>query len=165
MKYVSYVLVVCALGIGLFFYEIHINSEPLLQVTSEEVASSTPVTQHPSIEPLSLIVVRTDADKERGLGGRTSLPVNEGMIFSFDTPSSYGIWMKDMQFSIDIISLDANFSVVHVESAVSPQTYPRVFFSPSTTKYIIEANAGYAQKNNVKVGDVLDFGRIAVNKS
>ena len=179
-QYLGYVLGVFVLGGVIFVYEMNVDSEPLLQVSSPastSVSTSTPAaisvssaTSTPivtpktaSIQPLSLIVVRTDADKERGLGGRASLPANQGMLFVFDQPASEGIWMKDMQFSIDIISLDAHFAVVHIESNVSPLTYPKAFVSPLSTKYIIESNAGYAQKNNIKVGDVLDFARVAVN--
>ena len=162
MKYASYVLGVFAFGALLFFYEIHLSNEALLIETpapslQNDVSSSTG-----ALSPLSLIVVRSEADKEHGLGDRASLPANTGMLFVFSQPSAYGIWMKDMQFSIDIISLDENFSVVHVEPNVSSSTYPKVFYSPATTKYIIETNAGWAQKNNVKVGDVIDSAKKAV---
>ncbi len=165
--YLGYVLVACVVGAGLFFYELHVNNEPLLQVSPAHAVETAPMSAHfpknQAISPLSLIVVRTLADQERGLGDRASLPADEGMLFVFATSSDYGIWMKDMQFSIDIISLDKNFSVTHVEPDVSPDTYPNVFFSPSTTQYIIETNAGWAQKNNIQVGDTFDFAREAVN--
>ena len=156
-KYYWYVIGVCSLGAVLFCYEMYVNSSPLL--TSSTVEQNTIVTQ-----PLSLIVARTQAAKEHGLGGRSSLPVDTGMLFVFDRAANYGIWMKDMLFSIDIISLDANFVVTHLESHVASSTYPTIFYSPATTKYIIETNAGYVIKNNVKVGDVLDFAKKAVNK-
>ncbi|MEI6057382.1 MAG: DUF192 domain-containing protein [bacterium] len=154
-KYYWYVIGVCSLGAVLFCYEMYVNSSPLL--TSSAVEQKNVVSQ-----PLSLIVVRTQAAKEHGLGGRSSLPVDTGMLFVFDRAANYGIWMKDMLFSIDIISLDADFTVSHVESNVATSTYPAIFYSPSSTKYIIETNAGYARKNNVKVGDVLDFAKKAV---
>jgi uncharacterized membrane protein (UPF0127 family) len=158
-SYLVYVLGAFVLGCVLFLYEVHLNSAPLLRTTSGLTQNQV---HNEAIAPLSLIVVRTEADQERGLGDRASLPADEGMLFVFDKPSDYGIWMKDMQFSIDIISLDANFSVVHVEPDVSPATYPSIFFSPPSTKYIIETNAGYAEKNNIKVGSVLDSARKAV---
>ena len=86
------------------------------------------------------------------------------MLFVFNTPASYGIWMKDMLFPIDIISLDDHFSIVHIEHNVSPATYPNVFYSPSSTRYIIETNAQYANANDLHEGEVLDFARQAVNK-
>src|SRR3954471_24776165 len=38
----------------------------------------------------------TEALREQGLSGRTSLAENEGMLFVFPTPGPYGFWMKDM---------------------------------------------------------------------
>ena len=113
---------------------------------------------------LNIIVSRTEAQKELGLGNRASLPADEGMLFVFDHPSAYGFWMKDMSFPIDIISLDSNFVVTHIESNVSPASYPKVFYSPQDTLYVLETNAGYAENNNLKVEDALDFLKNSVNK-
>ncbi len=163
--YVAYIIAVIVFGLGAVYYEIYINSEPVLTVTpGQPIKPPTIMASTTAPQPLSLIVVRTLVDQEHGLGDRSSLPMNEGMLFVFPTASNYGIWMKDMQFSIDIISLDSYFNVVHVEPSVSPQTYPTIFYSPSNTRYIIETNAGYAAQNNIKVGDILDFAREAVNK-
>lgn len=93
----------------------------------------------------------------RGLSGHAPLSSNQGMLFVFQTPGDYGIWMKDMTFPIDIIWINENYRVVHVEKAVSPQTYPKVFHSSSNSIYVLEIASGEAERINLKNGDLVEF--------
>lgn len=108
---------------------------------------------------VELTVVATSEARTRGLGGQESLLEDTAMLFVFDDLDKYGIWMKDMKFSIDILWLDDKGRIVHIEKSVSPDTYPKVFFPPEKSLFIIEANAGFAQKNKLVVGNILDFSR------
>ena len=94
----------------------------------------------------TLEVVRSDADKAKGLGGRSSMPKNHGMLFTYDKPGLHCFWMKDMRFPLDIFWLDQNKRIVHVETDVSPDTYPHVYCPKAPARYVIELNAGeYAE--------------------
>ncbi|HEY4494543.1 MAG TPA: DUF192 domain-containing protein [Candidatus Paceibacterota bacterium] len=104
-----------------------------------------------------ITVLETKADREKGLSGVKSLPENEAVLFVFDEAEKYGIWMKDMHFPIDIIWLDEAYRIVHVEENISPETFPRVFIPPQKSMYIIEANSSFVDKNEIKVGNVLNF--------
>ena len=44
----------------------------------------------------------TQAERELGLGGRTSVPDNYGMLFAFPTDDYYGFWIKDMLVPLDM---------------------------------------------------------------
>src|SRR3989344_5794286 len=48
-------------------------------------------------------VASTSAEREKGLSGHMPLGASEGMLFIFDWSNTWGFWMKDMQFAIDII--------------------------------------------------------------
>ena len=98
-------------------------------------------------------IADTNATREQGLGGRTSLLDNQGMFFMFDTPGLYSFWMKDMVIPIDMIWLDQNLKVIYIESNVSPSTFPSVFTPTSPAMYVLEVQSGFAQKNAVKIGD------------
>ncbi len=93
----------------------------------------------------------------RGLSGHTPLSSREGMLFIFNTPGDYGIWMKDMTFPIDIIWINENNRVVTIEKAVSPQTYPKVFHSSVNSLYVLETASGEANRINLKNGDLVEF--------
>ena len=75
------------------------------------------------------------------------------MFFIYKQPGNPGIWMKDMNFAIDIIWVDTNKKVVEITRDVSPNTYPAVFHSQELIQYIVEVNAGWAEKNNITIGE------------
>jgi uncharacterized membrane protein (UPF0127 family) len=95
--------------------------------------------------------------KTKGLSGRKYLSQNQGMIFLFENEDKHSFWMKDMNFSIDIIWIDKNFVVNHIEKAVSPQTYPKVFAPETPSLYVLELASGQADLIGLKVGDTVEF--------
>ena len=102
---------------------------------------------------LQVEIAQTTEQKITGLSYRPSLAEGRGMLFIFDTDGRHGIWMKDMQFPIDIIWIDAAMKVVHIEKSVAPDTYPQVFTSPVPARYVLEVPAGYA-KGRMTIGDL-----------
>jgi uncharacterized membrane protein (UPF0127 family) len=97
----------------------------------------------------------TNALQELGLSYRPSLPVNQVMLFVFPEPSTWGIWMKGMNFPLDILWLDANGTVVDLDQNVAASTYPNIFTPRSPATYVIEANVGWIAANNVALGTVV----------
>ena len=71
------------------------------------------------------------------------------MLFVLDTPSIQGVWMKDMEFSIDIIWIDENKKIITIARDVAPVTYPQVFYPTELAKYILEVPAGFAATHGV----------------
>lgn len=102
-----------------------------------------------------LEVADTAARQQKGLSDRDSLPDDAGMLFPYNEVAERCFWMKDMQFSIDIIWAGSDKRVTHIESNVSPASYPRSYCYPA--QYVIELNAGEAEKSEVLVGKRLDF--------
>lgn len=102
-------------------------------------------------------VADTTYTLSKGLSGRAALGKNEGMVFVFDKLDKYGIWMKDMLFSIDIIWMDENFKIVHIEKSVGPETYPTIFSPDRLSMYVLEIAAGQVDLLGIKVGDKVDF--------
>ena len=96
-------------------------------------------------------------ERELGLSGREGLADNEGLFFIFDEPGFYNFWMKDMKFSIDIIWIDDNSKVADLTLNVMPETYPTLFTSKIPAKYVLEVPAGFVNKNNIKIGNHIDY--------
>ena len=106
-------------------------------------------------QELRVSVVATPETRAKGLGGRTGLASDEGMLFAFDTDAKYRFWMKDMLFPIDILWLSGTGEVVDMRKNVSPVTYPEVFTPIAPSRYVLELPAGFAEAYSVKVGDVV----------
>ena len=99
-------------------------------------------------------VADTNRKREKGLSGREFLDPHSGMLFIFPIDGQHGIWMKDMNFSIDIIWINSHFEVTHIEHNVSPSTYPEIFKPTQDAKFVVELNAGFVRKYNIKIGDL-----------
>lgn len=102
---------------------------------------------------ITLEIADTDMKRLRGLSNLVSIPQNHGMLFIFDSNDYHGIWMKDMNFSIDILWLNEYNEVIHIEKNVSPKTFPNVFKPESPARYVLELNKGFVDKNSIKLGD------------
>lgn len=102
-------------------------------------------------------VALTEAAREKGLSGRTSLKQNTGLLFVFDAAEEPLFWMKDMNFSIDITWIDDSMKVVHIEKNVSPNTYPKTFSSPVPSRFVLETPAGSMKAHKISVGDAVVF--------
>lgn len=106
---------------------------------------------------ISLERATTQDARARGLSGRVSMPMDEGMLFVFDKPRQECFWMKGMHFDIDIIWLDAQKKVVHIERNVKPASYPNSYCPDKAAQYVIEVNAGVAERASVELGGQLSF--------
>ncbi len=87
-------------------------------------------------------IADTPEERAQGLSGRAGLPAGHGVLFVFDSHGLYGFWMKEMNFSIDIIWLSEEFQVIDIARSVSPNTFPHVFYPPRPVKYVLETNPG-----------------------
>lgn len=102
-------------------------------------------------------IASTTAEQKQGLSGRMFLKEGAGMLFIFTQGGEKGFWMKDMFFPIDIIWVDANTCILGIEKDVSPDSYPRIFYSPTETLYVFEVNAGDSTRLGLQIGDKINF--------
>jgi uncharacterized membrane protein (UPF0127 family) len=90
-------------------------------------------------------VVKTARGREKGLGGRKGLGVNEGMLFLFKEKGKYGFWMKGMLFPIDLIWISGSKVVGWETNMQSPQGNEenlRVYYPPEAVDRVLELKAG-----------------------
>jgi len=120
-------------------------------------ASSILKAKKSSVNSIQAFVADNDTTMQKGLGDRASLPQNEGMIFVFPEPGSVGFWMKDMQFSLDMVWIGDDKVVKGVTKNISPDTYPNIFLPPVPVKYVLEVNAGMAEKLGIVKGSMVNF--------
>lgn len=165
----SLLIIVCALIVGLMptFFKFALNDRHLFEASVIGSQARTQSHQSSSKSSDSIRVLITDkfkipvyvADTEekrtKGLGGLSSIPADYGMYFIFNNPDYQGIWMKDMIFPIDIIWIDENNRIVHIENNISPNTFPKIFISPIKALYVLELKAGMSATYKLNMGDSL----------
>lgn len=104
-------------------------------------------------------VASTPEQKERGLGGRTSLGQNQGMLFPFPEANAPAFWMRGMLMSIDIIWIYQG-QVIGVAERVPPPAPGTnladlpLYAPPGQADAVLEVNAGWAEAHGVGVGSV-----------
>ncbi|MBU1018601.1 MAG: DUF192 domain-containing protein [Patescibacteria group bacterium] len=103
---------------------------------------------------LDLEIAETTEQKQIGLMNRESLPENSGMLFSYEEEGYYSFWMKNTLIPLDMIWLDEDLEVVHIEHATPCQTEEcPSYTSPLPSKYILETNIDFTEENQTKIGD------------
>lgn len=147
-KFFLFLLVVGVVGGSVYYwYAVH-HSETMTPSTSVE-----PIFKKITFATTTLTVevVATDTMREEGLSGRNEIG-SDAMLFVFDQDGSWGIWMKDMTFSIDILWLAADGTVITVVPNAAPETYPKAFYPTAPARYVLELPAGYAAVHGIGVG-------------
>ena len=104
-------------------------------------------------------VADTSQKRSLGLGKRSGLKKDWGMLFVFDKRKAHRFWMKDMQFALDIIWLD-NYRIVHILRNVQPVISgekPTILEPPEAANFVLEIDAGRASVLKLKQGDLLKY--------
>ncbi len=99
----------------------------------------------------------TAAKREIGLSNRDSLPDDTAMLFDFGKTGKYCIWMKDMNFPIDILWVDGDRKVTEIRQNVPPDSYPESFCPADDVVYVIELKAGEVSRSGVSEGERISF--------
>ena len=94
-------------------------------------------------------------ERKNGLSKQESMPLDEGMLFVFENPGLFGIWMKDMKF-------DENKKIVDIAANTPPEPSKKekeltIYRPTSNAKYVLEINAGLSTLNNLQIGDQVNF--------
>lgn len=102
-------------------------------------------------------VVYDNKAMHKGLSGRTALPDDHGMLFVFNSPGERFFWMKNMEFSVDILSFDKNKQLIEIFSNLMPCEKCEKTKMPDNTAYVLEINGGMAYSLDIRKGDILVY--------
>jgi uncharacterized membrane protein (UPF0127 family) len=106
---------------------------------------------------VNLEAATTNSERTLGLSGRKSMPTEQGMLFDFHVSREYCMWMKDMNFALDMMWLNEKKEIVYMIENVTPDTYPKAFCGPKTARYVVEVNTGVVKAGGLRVGQRLRF--------
>ncbi len=96
----------------------------------------------------------TPLKQEIGLSGRTGLDPNAGMLFLFSSTERQTMWMKNMQFPIDIVFITDDLRVQRVYAELPPCTTDPcpTYVSDGPVRYALEVPAGFCAGHGIVRG-------------
>ena len=101
---------------------------------------------------LRVEIAQTTEERTQGLSGRASLEDGVGLLFIFPKADYHSMWMKDMNFPIDIIWISEDLKVVSMNDNVTPDSYPRTFRPKQPARYAIEVSELYLETFGIREG-------------
>jgi hypothetical protein len=139
-------IIMCFIGI-VFLVTASFGSEEFIQVF---LPDETPITAELAL---------TDLERARGLMYRDAIYADQGMLFVFSVEGYHSFWMKNMNFPIDILWLDEDKRIVHIEEQVPPcQTRDCPSYAPELPgMYVLELKAGMVKCHNLQLQQRIDF--------
>lgn len=113
--------------------------------------------------PLEVQIADTEPRRVRGLMFQDQLPYDQGMIFVFDKPGLYSLWMLNMQFPLDMMWFDENGKIVHIEKNVPPCKTPleittcQSIVPEGQATYVIEVTSGFVEQHKITKNSILNI--------
>lgn len=95
-----------------------------------------------------------------GLMHREKLCDKCAMLFVYTYPVKQSFWMKNTKISLDIIFIDNMGKILAIHEKAEPLNTSKRYSADSSYYYVLEANAGFARKNNLSPGKVLNISEI-----
>jgi uncharacterized membrane protein (UPF0127 family) len=97
-------------------------------------------------------VMRTDAERARGLMERRYLPPDRGMLFDFKRVEPVAMWMQNTYIPLDMLFIRADGTVARIAENTEPFS-TRIIPSGEPVLGVLEVNAGTAARIGVRPGD------------
>jgi len=104
-------------------------------------------------------VALTEAQKQKGLGGRENLAKDRGMLFPYTHKEQYNFWMRDMRFPLDFLWIDDATIVDLTENVPYPKGNEKpIITTPRTpVNKVLELSAGTIKRLGIQIGDTVEF--------
>ena len=106
---------------------------------------------------LNVLVADSPEEQTRGLMFVNSLPEDQGMLFIFQKESMQGFWMKNTYISLDIIFINSKKEIINIAQNTTPLKEDVRYSSDSPSLYVLEVNAGFSARHDLKSGDSVNF--------
>ncbi len=111
------------------------------------------------IVKLDIEIADNDYDVQTGLMYRNSMQDDRGMLFVFPTMQPRYFYMRNTKFPLDLIYLDKDKTIVSFQENAKPfdeSSLP----SQVPAQYVLEVNAGLAEKWLLEIGDRMEYTEI-----
>jgi len=113
------------------------------------------------LQKFNVEFARSEAEKATGLMFRERLADDEGMLFMWNTSSLRQFWMKNTLINLDILFIDSDYRVVHIEESAQKGSL-RIISSLLPVQYVLEINAGQSQLRKITPGALLSAKNLPI---
>jgi uncharacterized membrane protein (UPF0127 family) len=90
---------------------------------------------------------------EKGLMFRQELPLNQGMLFVFQSPRQPSFWMKNTLIPLDMIFIDSDGKIVDMYPEAEPHSLKYIVPRSAEVKAVLEVPGGTIKRLSIVVGD------------
>jgi uncharacterized membrane protein (UPF0127 family) len=105
---------------------------------------------------IAVEVADTPSEQERGLMGRTSLPADAGMVFTFPEDHRGGFWMKDTLIPLSIAFYAGDGRILRILDMTPCTHEPCDVYDPGVSyRGALEVNRGAFRRWGISEGDRL----------
>ncbi|HWS26593.1 MAG TPA: DUF192 domain-containing protein [Xanthomonadales bacterium] len=130
----------------------------LLTLVATTACTHAAVTVTLREQTFNVEIADDNSERARGLMYRDQMAADAGMLFLFDRQEAQAFWMKNTRIPLDILYFDNGWILVGWSLNTPPcslgdrcPSYP----SQAPARYVLELNAGTAERIGVKLGDKL----------
>ncbi|RNL85636.1 DUF192 domain-containing protein [Sinomicrobium pectinilyticum] len=110
------------------------------------------------IKKLEIEIADDEYKIQTGLMYRTAMKENRGMLFIFEDEEPRYFYMKNTNIPLDIIYFDSDKKIVSIRANAEPLN-EKSLPSGEPARYVLEINAGLAEKWGLQTGDYMNFAR------
>lgn len=103
---------------------------------------------------IAVEMATTAAQRTRGLQGRRQLAVGSGMLFDFKRSQRVSMWMKNTPIPLDMLFVATDRRIVTIARRTTPFSLTTIP-SGEPVRWVLEIDAGAADRLGIKVGDRL----------
>lgn len=111
------------------------------------------------ITSMDIEIAESEYETQTGLMYRKSMEDTQGMLFIFPDERMHSFHMKNTQIPLDIIFIKADSTIASLQENARPNDESGLS-SQVPVRYVLEVNAGLAEKWSLEVGDKIDFKKL-----
>ena len=108
------------------------------------------------IATLDIEIADDEYQSQTGLMYRKGMANNQGMLFIFEDEQPRSFYMKNTEFSIDIIYINSDKEIVSIQKNAKPYDSTSLP-SEGAAQYVLEVNAGLSNTWELEKGDVVEW--------
>lgn len=148
-------IVVLLSSVSLLFSNVQIKHN--IEFEQSGILKILPSEMHDTLT-VKIELAESDSKMMQGLMYRQEMAPDEGMLFIYAQQQEMYFWMKNTYIPLDLIYIDEAGVIVDLQENTTPFSEKSIV-SNVLSRYVLEVNAGFCEKNYVIVGDKVLWSR------